>query len=280
MAILLTGGSGKTSTRLASLLHTHNVDFLLASRNPSSSITPDNYVKFDWTDSSTWPTAFRTPIRAVYMMEPQAAQPWIPMISFLDFAISKGATRFVLCAGTTAERGKDGMGRVWDAFVERGVEFCVLRPSWFMENLVEPGLVYTITQLGKIFTACQDGEIPFVSADDIAEVAYYALTNEKSYDGDLRVLGPELLTYDGVAARLTAALGRPVEHVKLDRQGRYENLVQAGLSDYFAQFFTNVEVKASEGLETALNSDVKDVTGHPPKSLDDFIRENGTAWAS
>jgi festuclavine dehydrogenase len=38
----------------------------------------------------------------------------------------------VLCAGTTAARGQDGMGRVWDAFVERGVEFCVLRPSWFM----------------------------------------------------------------------------------------------------------------------------------------------------
>jgi hypothetical protein len=79
---------------------------------------------------------------------------------------------------------------------------------------------------------------------------------------------------------LTAALGRTVEHVKLDRQGRYENLVQAGLSDYFAQFFTNVEVKASEGLETALNSVVKDVTGHPPKSLNDFISENGTAWTS
>jgi hypothetical protein len=83
-----------------------------------------------------------------------------------------------------------------------------------------------------------------------------------------------------VAAKLTAALGRPVEHVKLDRQGRCENLVQAGLSEYFAQFFTNVEVKASEGLETASNSVVEDVTSHPPKSLDDFIKENRTAWSS
>lgn len=57
-------------------------------------------------------------------------------------------------------------------------------------------------------------------------------------------------------------------------------MVQAGLSEYFAQFFTNVEVKASEGLETASNSVVEDVTGHPPKSLDDFIKENRTAWPS
>lgn len=155
--------------------------------------------------------------------------------------------------------------------------------------------MYTITQLGKVFTACQDGEIPFISADDIADVAFRALTNKKSYDRDLRILGPELLTYDDVstqihttghvltsqvAAKLTAALERPVEHVKLDKQARYEDLVQAGLSEHYAQFFTNIEVKASEGLETALSSTVEDVTGHPPKSLDDFIRENRTAWSS
>ena len=163
------------------------------------------------------------------------------------------------------------------------------------ENLVEPGLEYTITQLGRIFTACQDGEIPFVSADDIAEVAFHALTKEHSFNCDLRILGPELLTYDDVsaqrqaseyaltpkvAAKLTDALGRPVEHVKLDKQARCENLVQAGLPEHFAQFFTSIEVKASEGLETALNSVVQDVTGHSPKSLDDFILENRTAWSS
>lgn len=63
--------------------------------------------------------------------------------------------------------------------------------------------MYTITKLGQVFTACRDGEIPFVSADDVAEVAFHALTNETSYDRDLRVLGPELLTYDDVSSRRT-----------------------------------------------------------------------------
>lgn len=67
-----------------------------------------------------------------------------------------------------------------------------------IENLIEPGLVYTIGQLNKIFTATQDGQIPFVSADDIADVAYHALTDEKPQNRDLRVLGPEILTYDKV----------------------------------------------------------------------------------
>jgi uncharacterized protein YbjT (DUF2867 family) len=71
----------------------------------------------------------------------------------------------------------------------------------YVENLTEPGLIYTISQLGKIYTACQDGKIPFVSADDIAEVAFHALTNEKSYNCDMRILGPELLTYDDVSSK-------------------------------------------------------------------------------
>jgi hypothetical protein len=66
------------------------------------------------------------------------------------------------------------------------------------ENLIEPGLVYTITKLNSIFTATQDGQIPFVSADDIADVAYHALTDAKAPNSDLRVAGPELMTYDQV----------------------------------------------------------------------------------
>ena len=133
MAILLTGGTGKTSIRVSKLLREKEVSFLLASRNPPSSTSSSYHVRFDWTDRATWPAVIsHQSIRAVYMMEPQVAQPWIPMVEFLDFAISRGVKRFVLCAGTSTQRGKDGMGRVWDAFIEREVEFCVLRPSWFM----------------------------------------------------------------------------------------------------------------------------------------------------
>jgi festuclavine dehydrogenase len=67
-----------------------------------------------------------------------------------------------------------------------------------VENLIEPGLIYTIKELNTIFTATGDGMIPFISADDIAEVAYHVLTDDKSSNCDLRILGPDLLTYDDV----------------------------------------------------------------------------------
>lgn len=135
MAALLLGGTGKTATRLATHLRDANIPLLLASRRGPDA-APHGYaaVKFDWTDESTWTTPFENNnnIEAIYMMQPNVAQPWVPMIKFIDLAKSKGAKRFVLCAGTSAALGKDGMGRVWQHYLDTGVEYCVLRPTWFM----------------------------------------------------------------------------------------------------------------------------------------------------
>ncbi|KAH8193533.1 hypothetical protein TruAng_012301 [Truncatella angustata] len=113
----------------------------------------------------------------------------------------------------------------------------------------------------KRFVLCAgtsaDGRIPFISVDDISEVALHALTDEKSYNHDFRVLGPEILTYDPIAEKLSKALGRKIEHVKLDEASRINGLVQAGLSDYFARFFTRLEVSASKNSEMAIGDVVE-----------------------
>ncbi|KAI0836813.1 NAD(P)-binding protein [Hypoxylon sp. FL0890] len=282
MSILLTGGSGKTAPRVAALLAADKKPFLLGSRQgPGAGSNGHLTVKFDMSDESTWTKPFEnTQTKAVYMMEPRISEPWAPMNKFVDFAKKQGVNRFVLCAGTSAAIGKDGMGRVWEHLIKSGVDYCVLRPSWFMENLIEPGLAFTIGKLNKIFTASQDGKIPFISADDIAEVAYHALTDEKSYNCDLRILGPENLTYDQIAETLSEVLGRKIEHVKLDEAGRIDGLVQAGLSDYFARFLTRLEVLASQDFEKGTSDAVERVTGHPPQSFEKFAEENKAAWSS
>ncbi|KAI1084745.1 NAD(P)-binding protein [Whalleya microplaca] len=282
MSILLTGGSGKTAPRVAALLAADKRPFLLGSRQgPGAGLNGHPTVKFDMSDESTWTKPFEnTQIKAVYMMEPRISQPWVPMNKFVDLAKERGVKRFVLCAGNSATLGQDGMGRVWEHFLESGVDFCVLRPSWFMENLIEPGLAYTIGKMNKIFTATQDGQIPFISADDIAEVAYHALTDEKSYNCDFRILGPENLTYDQIAETLSKVLGRKIDHVKLDKAGRIDGLVKAGLSEYFAGFLTNLELKASENFEKGTSDAVEKVTGHPPQSFEKFAEVNKAVWSS
>jgi len=180
-------------------------------------------VKFDWLDHKTFeaPFQFKLPggekISAVYMMVPIVNDPETSMNAFIDYAKKEhGVNRFVLVAGSTAEPGKAGVGKVWQHFLDTGVDYCVLRPTWFMgtsstrvkfwangraiENLSEEAQRFIIKDTSKIYTACGDGKIPFISTTDIAAVAFKALTDEKSHNNDHRILGPELLTYDQVGS--------------------------------------------------------------------------------
>lgn len=140
MRVLLTGGTGKTSVRLARFLQNENIPFLLASRRgPSAAPSGMPAVKFDWLDQSTWKEPFQYrfagggSISAIYLMEPLVAEPWKPMNEFIDYARKEhGVGRFVLVAGSSAEPSQPGMGMVWQHFLDTGVDYCVLRPSWFM----------------------------------------------------------------------------------------------------------------------------------------------------
>jgi festuclavine dehydrogenase len=57
---------------------------------------------------------------------------------------------------------------------------------------------HEIMQEGRIYSAAQDGRVPFVSANDIAAVAFHLLTGKKSYNTEHFIRGPDLLSYDEV----------------------------------------------------------------------------------
>ena len=68
-----------------------------------------------------------------------------------------------------------------------------------IEQFSEQQHLNSIREEGKIYTACRDGRIPFVSAADIAAVAFRLLVdNDKSFEEEYRILGQELLNHDEV----------------------------------------------------------------------------------
>lgn len=138
MPILLTGGSGaKTARRIASLCSDAGIPYLFASRRGGSD-AEGPAVRFDWTDQTTYaaPFAHAFPggdtIHAVYLVMPRVPEPDKPINAFIDYAAERGVKRFVLMAGTSAKMGTPGPGKVWEYMVQKGVEWAVCRPTWFM----------------------------------------------------------------------------------------------------------------------------------------------------
>ncbi len=217
--ILLTGGTGKVASRIAPLLSFNGNDVLVASRSSTAPSLPNcTAVKFDWDDAKTYAAPFENAsVSAVFLVCSPSLDCFPPMKQFIDLAIQNGVKRFVFLSASVADLA-DGpsMAKVSIYIAQRGVEYAILKPTWFMrkfsgglgflggfsssyeiENFSEAQHMHSIRE-GKIFTATGQGKVPFVSADDIALVAFRALVDEIPHNTDYLILGPDLLSYDEV----------------------------------------------------------------------------------
>jgi len=52
---------------------------------------------------------------------------------------------------------------------------------------------------GELYSTTGKGRIPWVSARDIAAVAYHGLTDKVAHNKDYILTGPDLLSYDDVS---------------------------------------------------------------------------------
>ncbi|KAF4567335.1 hypothetical protein EYR40_006333 [Pleurotus pulmonarius] len=77
-----------------------------------------------------------------------------------------------------------------------------------------------------IVSAVEDGRVPWISSDDIADAAFDALTSGKIAKRDLLVVGPELLTYEEIADMFTEVLGRKISFKRVSREGMSQHLLQ------------------------------------------------------
>ncbi|TVY91676.1 Agroclavine dehydrogenase [Lachnellula willkommii] len=273
--ILLLGGTGKVSRRITPLLSTAGYPTLVASRSGTSPPLPSvSGVKFDWDDSTTYHNVFSTRnISAIFLIGPPNLDMLPPMKIFIDLALSKGVKRLVLLSASLMEMG-DGpaMAEVSEYVSGLGVEWAVLRPSWFMENFTEQHHAPTIRSQSTIITATGNGKVPFISAWDIAAVAFHALTDTVPHNTDHLILGPELFSYAEVAALMSEKLGRVIRHVDISEQELVQDM-QAFMPLDYARMLAELDTAIKEGKEERVNDVVKCVTGREPKTLGEFVDE-------
>jgi festuclavine dehydrogenase len=139
MAILITGGTGKTANRLAQSCLDSKIPFVVASRKGQEVSTKTHpAVKFDWVDSTTFANPFEhkfpngEKIDKVYLVAPDAADIAFLMNPFIDLAKERGVKKIVFFSGSSAELGGPFAGQVWKKLDESGIEYTIMRATWLM----------------------------------------------------------------------------------------------------------------------------------------------------
>ena len=271
--ILVTGGTGKTGRAVVEGLARRGIACRIAARTPSATA-----IHFDWMDSETHADALAG-IDAVYLVAPVGVLDPVPAMSgFISRAIAGGVRRFVLLSSSAVPIDGPAMGQIHRILAETAPEWTVLQPSWFMQNFTEGHHGDTIRKEGKIFSATGEAAIAFIDADDIGEVGAACLASETALNDGVVLTGPSSLSYDEVAALITAHARREITHVKLEPTELAKRFRAFGLDADYAEFLAKLDVLLASGSEARTTNAVKELSGRAPRSFADFAASHADIW--
>jgi uncharacterized protein YbjT (DUF2867 family) len=261
-ATLILGGTGKTGRRVVERLAARGLPVRVGSRSGEP--------PFDWEDEATWVPALRD-VESVYVSyNPDLAVPGAVAVvrSFAKLAARSGVQRLVLLSG----RGEPEAERAERVVQEAGVQWTILRSTWFMQNFSEDYMLEHVLS-GEIRLPAGDVPTPFLDADDIADVAVAALT-EEGHAGQLYELtGPRSLTFAEAAAEIAEATGHEVRYVPVSLEEHAAEAAEHGVPAQVVELLTYLFSEVVDGRNANTTAGVRLALGREPKDFTDYARE-------
>ena len=253
--ILVLGGTGKTGRRVAERLRARELPVRIGSRSGAP--------PFDWEDPSTWAPALEGASAVYVSFFPDLAVPGAPEAigTLADEALAAGCRRLVLLSG----RGEEEAQRAERVLAESGAEWTVLRCSWFMQNFSEGDFAEPVAA-GELALPAGDVRAPFVDADDIADVAVAALTEDGHAGRVYELTGPRALTHAEVAEEIGRATGRQIRYVDVPLEAFTAALAGEGvppdvvslLRYLFSEVLVDGNAHPADGVRRALGREPRD----------------------
>lgn len=264
--VLVTGATGKTGRRVVARLAAAGRSVREGSRSASPA--------FHWDNEASWDACLRD-IGAVYInYAPDLAIPGATdtIKAFVEKAVAAGVERLVLLSG----RGEVEAQAAERIVQNSGVEWTIVRASWFNQNFSE-GAFLDMVRAGQIALPAGDTPEPFIDVDDIADVVAAALTDAGHAGQVYEVTGSELLTMHDIARELSAATGRSIDYVEIPHEAFIAGAGEAGapqdvlwLLDYlFSSVYDGRNASIADGVERAL--------GRAPRRFADYAHSVAAA---
>jgi uncharacterized protein YbjT (DUF2867 family) len=263
---LVIGGTGKTGRRVAERLAARGLPARVGSRSGEP--------PFDWEDETTWAPALRD-VGSVYVSYyPDLAIPGAveAVRSFAELAVQNGIRRLVLLSGRGEEEAQRAERALQEVGQQAGTEWTIVRCAWFSQNFDENYLLEPILG-GEVVLPAGDVPEPFVDADDIADVAVAALTEEGHAGEIYELTGPRLLTFAEAINEISRAAGREIRFVPVSVEEYESELAEQDVPPEFLSFLTYLFGKVLDGRNAHLADGVQRALGREAKDFSDYARE-------
>ncbi|NRQ15563.1 NAD(P)H-binding protein [Ensifer sesbaniae] len=259
---LVLGGTGKTGRRIAERLRAKGVAVRVGARSAETS--------FDWNDETTWAPVLENVERVYVSYQPDLAVPGAveAIRRFSALAVRSGIERLVLLSG----RGEDAAQAAERELQASGADWTIIRASWFFENFSEAFLRDAVRS-GMVYLPPDAVTEPFVSADDIADVAVLALLDDAHVGKIYELTGPRLLTFAEAVAEIAAASGRPIGYQSVPLADFVAQMRAEGLPDDYVELIRYLFSSVLDGRNSSLTSDIEHLLMRRPRDFATYARE-------
>jgi uncharacterized protein YbjT (DUF2867 family) len=154
------------------------------------------------------------------------------------------------------------------AILESGMAYTFLRDNFYLDVLPE-----FADADGVIRGPAGDGRVAAVARADVADVAAAVLRSPEGHTGaTYRLTGAEALTFTEVAARASAVLGRPMRFDDETVDQAYDwRRAAYGAEEWQLDAWVSTYTAVRDGHMADVTDDVRRVSGHEPRSLEDVL---------
>ncbi len=143
-----------------------------------------------------------------------------------------------------------------------------------MQNILR--FAPAIAASGVFVASMKMGKVAMIDIWDIAAVVAVTLTTDGHAGKAYTITGPEALSMQDVATKLSAATGKQVSYTDEPPEGMRRRMLAAGTPDWLVEVRMEFNAVLREGYASAVTDMVEVVTGKPPRSFGQFAREHAS----
>ena len=277
--ILLTGVTGKTGGETAKQLLQKGARLRALVRDESKAAQLKaagvELVVGDVSDADTVKRALKGADKA-FLTLPNGQRQLEQEKQFTDLAVAAGVKHLVKMSSMEAvAHAQTPIPRAHWAVEEyiraSGLAWTMIKPNFFMQNLLASAAGIRTNR--KFSLPMGGGTTGMADMQDIGAVCAEVLTGHGHAGQSYEITGPEVLTFHGVADRISAVLGKTVEYVPMPMEqfrARMTGILEPWHLNAVCELFREI---AETGLDHTTDT-FRKLIGRDPISVRQFIQDH------
>jgi len=162
---------------------------------------------------------------------------------------------------------------VEDRLKSSGLDYTILRPNGFMQNVLTYNAPSIRTQ-GAFYGALGNAKISHVDVRDVAAVAAGVLLSPDAHTGKTYELnGPESVSNAELARRISLAAGRTVTYVDIPETAQRNSMLELGMPEWQVNAILDLQRYYLQGGGDKVTHLLPELLGRASIHLDSFLAE-------